>query len=170
VIKRIRPARSVLAGVFAATLLSSSAFAQETTEADTAAPQAPSEFSAAVAGLSPHIQDVQIVGPWSSGDEHGVWRTIMVQPAGENAKTHFFIQQLDASGHSGLSVKSTAEITEIANVDGVIVGYRADEPSESQPNSLSLFFDIVPYDGEISETYELHYLPGEPYIFGPATN
>ena len=25
-------------------------------------------------------------------------------------------------------------------------------------------------DGEISETYELHFTPGQPYIFGPASN
>ncbi len=94
----------------------------------------------------------------------------MVQPAGENAKTHFFIQQLDASGHDGLALRSTTEIPEISKMDGQIVGYRADDPNEAEPNSLSLFFEVVPSDGEISETYELHFMPGQPYIFGPASN
>ncbi|MCE7028029.1 hypothetical protein [Jiella avicenniae] len=141
--------------------------------AETGAPQPAAtsdEFSAAVEKLSPLVQDVQVVGPWSEGDEHGVWRTVMVQPAGENAKTHFFIQQLDASGHDGLAIRSTTEIPEIAKMDGQVVGYRADDPNEAEPNSLSLFFEVVPSDGEISETYELHFMPGQPYVFGPASN
>ncbi|TFF20758.1 hypothetical protein E3C22_00830 [Jiella endophytica] len=175
----LTPLRS--AGIVAAALL----LAAPASAQDAAAPAAPEagaaaapaqgkdasgEFSAAVEALSPLIQDVQVVGPWSDGDEHGVWRTVMVQPAGDNAGAHFFIQQLDASGHNGLSLRSTTEIPEIAKIDGQVVGYRADDPSETEPNSLGLFFEVVPSDGEISETYELHFTPGQPYLFGPASN
>ncbi|WAP68970.1 hypothetical protein [Jiella pelagia] len=185
----LRPNRSKIAGIVAASvLLASPVFAQDAATptapeagtmpnaaAETGAPaaassEAPNPFTAAVEALSPLVQDVQVVGPWSEGDEHGVWRTVMVQPAGDDARPHFFIQQLDASGHDGLSLRSTAEITEIAELDGQIVGYRADDPNEVEPNSLSLFFEVVPSDGEISETYELHFAPGQPYIFGPASN
>ncbi|NDW03360.1 hypothetical protein [Jiella pacifica] len=179
-----------LAAALAASLaVAGTSLAQDaaTTDTPAAAPQAggaaaapaeagaqpaaePSEFAAAVEKLSPLVQDVQVVGPWSEGDEHGVWRTVMVQPAGDDAKAHFFIQQLDASGHDGLAVRSTTEIPEIAKMDGQIVGYRADDPNEAEPNSLSLFFEVVPSDGEISETYELHFMPGQPYMFGPASN
>ena len=51
-----------------------------------------------------------------------------------------------------------------------VVGYRADEPSSEEPSGLSLFFEIVPRDGEISETYELHVQPDGSYDFGFATN
>ncbi|MBO0902758.1 hypothetical protein [Jiella sonneratiae] len=138
--------------------------------AATTAAASSDEFSAAAEGLSPLVQDVQVVGPWSDGDEHGVWRTVMVQPAGEDAKTHFFLQQLDASGHNGLALRSTTEIPEIAKMEGQVVGYRPDDPNEAEPNSITLFFEVVPNDGEVSETYELHFTPGQPYSFGPASN
>lgn len=184
-----RPVISKIAGVLAASLLlagpalaqdaptpaepQAGAPAAEPQAGAAAAPsggQAAGQYAAAVESLSPLVQDVQVVGPWNDGDQSGVWRTVMVQPAGDDAKPHFFIQQLDASGHDGLSLRSTAEITEIATLDGQIVGYRADDPGEAQTNSLSLFFEFVPADGEISETYELHFTPGQPYIFGPASN
>lgn len=185
----LRPALSKTAGIIAASvLLAGPVLAQDATtpaapqteaapaatpQQDATAPaggQAANPFTAAAESLSPLVQDVQIVGPWSDGDEHGVWRTVMLQPAGDDAETHFFIQQLDASGHDGLAVRSSHEITEVAQIDGQIVGYRADDPNEVEPNSLSLFFEVVPSDGEISETYELHFTPGQPYIFGPASN
>ena len=189
-----KPAHFKLAGAFAAALLfAGPGFAQDaaspaapaeapatadtpaagTTTAPTAAaaPAAETgEFAAAVESLSPLVQDVQVLGPWTDGDAHGVWRTVMVQPADENAKPHFFIQQLEASGTSGLSMRSTTEVPEIAKLDGQVVGYRADDPTEDQPNSLGLFFEVLPTDGEISDTYELHFTPGQPYVFGPASN
>jgi len=134
-------------------------------------PQAPANGSAVgsvVSGLSPAIQDVQIVGPWTDGDKQGVWRTVIAQPNGD-AKSHFFVQQLENTGDD-FTVRSTTEIKEISQVDGAILGYRADEPSEADPNSLMLFFEIVPSGAELSETYELRFSPNAPYIFGPATN
>ena len=185
------PALHKIAGVFAVSLLfAGPSFAQDAAPpvappaGATAQPSAkpadgaaasstaaePSQFSAAVETLSPLVQDVQVLGPWSDGDARGVWRTVMVHPAGDNAKAHFFIQQLDASGHDGFGMRSSTEIPEIAGLDGQVVGYRADDPNEEQPNSISLFFEVVPTDGEISETYELHFMPGQPYMFGPASN
>ncbi|HEY9058009.1 MAG TPA: hypothetical protein VIN77_12735 [Aurantimonas sp.] len=137
-----------------------------TTPAD---PALAAKAKAAAEGLSPQVQDVQIVGPWSDGTVEGVWRTVMVQSQTDDSAFHFFVQQLEGAG-SDLSVRATTEVAEINQIDGTVVGYRADEPSEEQPNSLTLFFDILPSDGEIAETYELHFFPGEPYSFGPATN
>ncbi|BDA84527.1 hypothetical protein Sa4125_20690 [Aureimonas sp. SA4125] len=136
----------------------------------TAVSPADDEVLTAVQSLPTLIEDVQIVGPWTDGDKNGVWRTAMVQsgPA-EKEIYRFFIQQIDKSA-GATSVLSTTEIKEITTVNGAIVGYRADEPSEDEPSGLTLFFDIVPSDGEIAETYELHYFKDQPYTFGPATN
>lgn len=137
----------------------------------TAAPAAGSvnDPAAAAEALSPLIEDVQIVGPWSDGDVQGVWRTIMVQSPADETDYHFFVQQLEGSG-TNLTLRSSTEIRELNQIEGAVVGYRADEPSETEPNSLSLFFDLLPSDGEIAETYELHFFPDQPYMFGPATN
>lgn len=125
--------------------------------------------AAAVEGLAALIEDVQVVGPWSEGERQGVWRTVMVQSPADETAYHFFVQQLEGTG-TDLSVRATTEITEINEVDGAIVGYRADEPGPEQPSGLTLFFDILPADGEIAETYELHFAPDVPYMFGPASN
>ncbi|MEO9788889.1 MAG: hypothetical protein ABJF67_14925 [Aurantimonas coralicida] len=137
----------------------------------TAAPAAggAGDPAAAAEALSPLIEDVQIVGPWSDGDVQGVWRTIMVQSPADETDYHFFVQQLEGSG-TNLTLRSSTEIRELNQIEGAVVGYRADEPSETGPNSLSLFFDLLPSDGEIAETYELHFFPDQPYMFGPATN
>lgn len=137
----------------------------------TAAPAAggAGDPAAAAEALSPLIEDVQIVGPWSDGDVQGVWRTIMVQSPADETDYHFFVQQLEGSG-TNLTLRSSTEIRELNQIEGAVVGYRADEPSETEPNSLSLFFDLLPSDGEIAETYELHFFPDQPYMFGPATN
>ncbi|WP_210209622.1 hypothetical protein [Aureimonas flava] len=127
------------------------------------------EVMSAIANLSPVIGDVQIVGPWVEGERNGVWRTIMTQALGETKGSRFFFQQVEERDGKPLVVAST-EVTEIAEVDGAIVGYRADAPAEGEESNLTLFFDIVPLDGEISETYELFVAPGQPYRFGPASN
>lgn len=119
--------------------------------------------------LSPLVEDVQVVGPWSDGDKQGVWRTVMVQSPDAETKFHFFVQQLEGTG-TDLRMMSSNEIREINRIKGAVVGYRADEPSEDQPDSLTLFFDILPADGEIAETYQLLFFPNAPYEFGPATN
>ena len=110
-----------------------------------------------------------MVGPWSDGDKQGVWRTVMVQSPEAETKFHFFIQQLEGTG-TDLKMLSSNEIPEINRMKGAVVGYRADEPSDDDTTSLTLFFDILPTDGEIAETYQLHYFPNMPYEFGPATN
>jgi hypothetical protein len=127
------------------------------------------EVMGAIATLSPIIGDVQIVGPWAVDGRNGVWRTIMTQALGETKGSRFFFQQVEERDGKPTVVSST-EVTEIAEVDGAIVGYRADAPAEGQESNLTLFFDIVPMDGEISETYELFVAPGQPYRFGPASN
>ncbi|NDV88172.1 hypothetical protein GTW51_15835 [Aurantimonas aggregata] len=128
-----------------------------------------SAVTAAIDALSPLVEDVQIVGPWSEGTRQGVWRTVMVQSPADETGYHFFVQQLEGSGTDHI-VRASTEITEINQVDGAIVGYRADEPSPGAPSGLTLFFDILPADGEIAETYELHFAPDAPYMFGPASN
>lgn len=171
---RILPAFSL------ALLLAMPAFAQEATP-DAAEPQqaAPSQTAPQAAPqaaaapeldqLSPYITDVQVLGPWADGDRNGVWRTALLQAAGDPNGNRFFVQQI-LENEGQLSVLTTTEITEIAGLNGAIVNYRADEPSEDAPSTLSLFLDIVPLDGEIAETYELFVTPGEPYTFGPASN
>ena len=142
--------------------------AEGTAPAALAAPADPA-IAAAVAALSTAIGDVQIVGPWVDGERRGVWRTVMTQNIGEAAGNRFFVQQLEERDGT-MSVATTTEVTEIASVNGAVVGYRADAPAEGEESNLTLFFDIVPLDGEISETYELFVAPGQPYRFGPATN
>ncbi|WP_156420955.1 hypothetical protein [Aureimonas sp. AU22] len=132
-------------------------------------PEQNAEVMSAISNLSPIIGDVQIVGPWVEGERNGVWRTIMTQALGETKGSRFFFQQVEEREGKPVVVAST-EVTEIAEVDGAIVGYRADAPAEGQESNLTLFFDIVPLDGEISETYELFVAPGQPYRFGPASN
>ena len=132
-------------------------------------PEATARAKKAADALSPLVEDVQVVGPWSDGDKQGVWRTVMVQSPEAETKFHFFVQQLEGTG-ADLKMMSSKEIPEINQMKGAVVGYRADEPSEDEPNSLTLFFDILPTDGEIAKTYQLHYFPNAPYEFGPATN
>lgn len=148
------------------------------TEAKPATPEAQSggaaaaadpALAAAVANLPPQIEDVQIVGPWQEGSHHGIWRTVMMQVAQEGSPYRFFLQQVEEVDGK-LSVKASTEIREIGQVKGSILSYRADQPSDDDQASLTLFFDIVPNGGEISETYELHFTPGGKYTFGPATN
>ena len=132
-------------------------------------PEATAKAKVAAEALSPLVEDVQVVGPWSDGDKQGVWRTVMVQSPEAETRFHFFVQQLEGTG-ADLKMLSSSEISEINTIKGAVVGYRADEPSEDAPNSLTLFFDILPTDGEIAETYQLNYFPNAPYEFGPATN
>lgn len=123
----------------------------------------------AIANLDPLVGDVQLVGPWTDGDRHGVWRTIMTQPAHETGGNRFFVQQIEQTGDTS-RVSSSVEVTEVAEVKGAVVGYRADAPAEGQESNLTLFFDILPLDGEVTDTYELFIAPNTPYRFGPATN
>lgn len=132
-------------------------------------PAAPASVPNEVAALSPSISDVQIVGPWQVGDDQGVWRSLMLQPGSDTTKSRFFVQQISESGTSP-AVVATTEVAEVATLDGTIVGYRADQPAEGDKSGLTLFFDIVPTGGEISETYEFFISPGQPYRFGPASN
>ncbi|UIJ73729.1 hypothetical protein [Aurantimonas sp. HBX-1] len=142
--------------------------AESTAPASTPAATDPA-VTAAIDSLSPLVEDVQVVGPWSEGERQGVWRTIMVQSPADETGYHFFVQQLEGAG-TDHTVRASTEITEINQIDGAIVGYRADEPSPGAPSGLTLFFDILPTDGEIAETYELHFAPDTPYMFGPASN
>jgi hypothetical protein len=144
--------------------------AARATDAPAPAPAAASDDAMkAVETLLTEIEDVQVVGPWTEGTRSGVWRTVMMQVKGKDDVYRFFIQQIErANGEQ--TILSTTEIKEVQGVKGAIVGYRADEPTEGETNSLTLFFDIVPSDGEIAETYELHFTKDAPYTFGPATN
>lgn len=141
--------------------------------ADTAAaplPAADDAVAAAIADLPTGIEDVQVVGPWIDGDKSGVWRTAMVQVGtGDKESYRFFIQQVEKAAGVATVLTST-EIKEVTGVNGSIVGYRADEPTEGDTTGLTLFFDIVPSDGEIAETYELHFQEDRTYTFGPSTN
>jgi len=164
------------------------ALAQETTPAlqppapasDAAPPASPSAPApdeaarnavvlSAISALAPMIGDVQIVGPWVEGDRHGIWRTVMTQPVAETSGNRFFVQQIEEKSGNNTVIAST-EITEIASIEGAVVGYRADAPAAGDDSNLTLFFDIVPLDGEVSESYELFFSPTEAYRFGPATN
>lgn len=129
----------------------------------------PDEAMKALDTLAIEIEDVQVVAPWTEGERSGVWRTVMMQVKGKDEVYRFFIQQLERT-KEGQTILGTTEIKEIQTVNGAIVGYRADEPTEGETNGLTLFFDIVPHDGEIAETYELHFTKDAPYVFGPATN
>ena len=142
------------------------AAAPETPAAEPAAPDASADMLEA---LSPLVADVQVVGPWTDGDRNGIWRTVTLQPNGEGAGNRFFVQQIEEVDGAP-AVSSSTEITEIGELAGAIVTYRADAPTEEQPELLTLFLDIVPLDGEIAETYELFFTTAEPYIFGPASN
>lgn len=125
--------------------------------------------AAAAASLPAIIEDVQVVGPWTEGETSGIWRTIMMQVGAGEESYRFFVQRIEKTG-GRQAVLSTTEIKEVSGVKGAIVGYRADEPSEGNASGLSLFFDIVRPDGEIPETYELHFQNDATYTFGPATN
>ena len=178
---------TVLAALYAAALFATThASSAQDTEAkgstpassggqpsSSAAPQATAntaaDAGALVAALSPVIGDVQVMGEWRNGDHRGVWRTVMVQVPGETKGNRFFVQQIEETDKA-MQVANTTEINEVAQVNGAVTGYRADEPTEGLENSLSLFFDIVPLDGEIADTYELFFTPNEPYTFGPASN
>ncbi|MCM2504282.1 hypothetical protein NDN16_11425 [Aureimonas altamirensis] len=159
-----------------ACLLAMPALAQEAAP-DAAQPQpapaaeapAPAATAPELDQLSPYITDVQVLGPWADGESNGVWRTVLLQAAGDPDGNRFFVQQV-REDEGQLSVLTTTEIVEVSRLNGAIVNYRADEPSEDAPSTLSLFLDIVPLDGEIAETYELFVTPGEPYVFGPASN
>ncbi|KQT60395.1 MULTISPECIES: hypothetical protein [unclassified Aureimonas] len=129
----------------------------------------PDEAAKSLETLAVEIEDVQVVAPWTEGQRSGVWRTVMMQVKGKDEVYRFFIQQLERTG-AGQTILGTTEIKEIQTINGAVVGYRADEPTEGETNGLTLFFDIVPRDGEIAETYELHFTKDAPYVFGPATN
>lgn len=135
-----------------------------------AAPAADDAVAAAIAGLPTGIEDVQVVAPWTDGAKSGVWRTAMVQVGTDDKESYrFFIQQVEKAAGVA-TVLTTTEVKEINGINGAVVGYRADEPSEDDAAGLTLFFDIVPGDGEIAETYELHFQKDRTYTFGPASN
>lgn len=150
---------------------------QAPAEAPAAAEPAPAvadaaadDVTAAIGNLPTAIEDVQVVGPWIDGDKSGVWRTVMLQVGtAEKESYRFFVQQLQKA-EGATTVLTTTEIKEIPTLNGAIVGYRADEPTEGDTTGLTLFFDVVPSDGEISETYELQFQKDQTYTFGPATN
>ncbi|KAB0681802.1 hypothetical protein [Aureimonas leprariae] len=133
------------------------------------------EMQKAAEGLATQIEDVQVVGPWTDGDQSGVWRTVMMQVGQPDKDVYrFFVQKLDRVGPNA-KVISTTEVKEVAGVAGTVVGYRADEAEteegESAPaKDLTLFFDVVPSNGEVSESYELHFMNDLTYTFGPASN
>lgn len=143
--------------------------AQEEPTAPSDATPAQDDAAAAVETLSPFVADVQILGPWMEGERSGIWRTVMLQPAGEEEGNRLFVQQIeDVDGE--VRVSSSTEIDEIRALQGAVVNYRMDAPGENQPELLTLFLDIVPWDGEIAETYELFFYASDPYVFGPASN
>ncbi|WP_152047854.1 hypothetical protein [Aureimonas psammosilenae] len=125
----------------------------------------------AVQSLPTQVEDVQIVGPWTEAETSGVWRTVMLQVGGTDKDVYrFFLQKLDRVGPNA-KIVSTTEVKEVAGVNGTVVGYRAEEPEEGAAgNDLTLFFDVVPLDGEVPESYELHFMQDNTYTFGPATN
>lgn len=150
------------------------ASASETPEsAQDAAPSDPSVDGTAAAAmieaLSPLVADVQVVGPWADGERAGIWRTITLQPEGEGAGNRFFVQQIEERDGAP-AVTTSIEVTEVGELAGALIGYRADPPSDAQPELLTMFLDIVPLDGELAETYELFLTATEPYTFGPASN
>lgn len=169
----MRNARTHIACLVVAPLVfAMPASAQDAGTAGTAAGSTaakPFDPKAAADGLSPMVEDVQVVGPWSEGSQSGIWRTIMLKSPEKENGYRFYVQQLSGDGAS-LSLKSSTEIKEINTIDGAVVGYRADEPSPDATNDLTLFFDVVPKDAEIAETYQLHFFADAPYDFGPATN
>ncbi|EAU42469.1 DNA topoisomerase IV subunit B [Fulvimarina pelagi HTCC2506] len=122
-----------------------------------------------VGTLSPLVEDVQVVGPWREGDRNGIWRAVMARDPADPAKSQFFIQQI-APSPTGAQITRSIKVDEVAALGGAVVGYTADEPAEGQEGSLTLFFEIVPLDGEIAETYELRVQPDGSYDFGFATN
>lgn len=127
----------------------------------------------AAEALATQIEDVQVIGPWTDGDKTGVWRTVMMQVGQPDKDVYrFFVQKLDRVG-PGAKVLTTTEVKEVAGVAGTVVGYRAEEIGEddSAPaKDLTLFFDVVPANGEVSESYELHFMNDLTYTFGPASN
>lgn len=127
----------------------------------------------AAEGLATQIEDVQVVGPWTEGDQSGVWRTVMMQVGQPDKDLYrFFVQKLDRVG-PGARVLATKEVKEVAGVAGTVVGYRAEEADEdgaAPSKDLTLFFDVVPANGEVSESYELHFMNDLTYTFGPASN
>lgn len=143
--------------------------AAEPATAPDAGPNYGADPASAVAAISPFVGDVQVLGPWTDGDRRGLWRTAMVQSLSEVSGNRFFVQQIEIVNGEP-TVSSTTEITEVGEVNGAVIGYRADEPSAEQPAQLTVFLDIVPLDGEIAETYELFFTAGERYVFGPASN
>ncbi|SJZ57515.1 TrbC/VirB2 family protein [Consotaella salsifontis] len=147
-----------------------------TPPADAASPAAPApvaaspEAAAIANALPPSVHDIQVVGSWSADDQEGIWRTVLIQDSHNSSVYRFFVQQI-AEKESALSLVSSTEVTEVAGIKGAILGYRADEPAEGEDeNSLTLFFDVLPPDAEVAETYELHFFRDGPYVFGPASN
>ncbi|MEN3791485.1 hypothetical protein [Fulvimarina sp. MAC3] len=122
-----------------------------------------------VGTLSPLIEDVQVLGPWEEGGRSGIWRAVMARDPADPTKSQFFLQQI-APSPTGAQIARSIKVDEVAALGGAVVGYSADEPSEGQEGSLTLFFEIVPQDGEIAETYELRAQPDGSYDFGFATN
>ncbi|MER0237914.1 hypothetical protein [Fulvimarina sp. MAC8] len=152
----------------------------ESAEPAEAAPAAPNAYaqsqsigsdgvSQVVGTLSPLVEDVQVVGPWQEGDRTGIWRAVMARDPADPAKSQFFIQQI-APSPTGAQIARSIKVDEVAALGGAVVGYSADEPAEGQEGSLTLFFEIVPLDGEIAETYELRVQPDGSYDFGFASN
>lgn len=152
-----------------AALSGSPATSQPQEAASTEAPMAASPLASIAATLPATLEDVQIVGPWGESGSKGVWRTVMLRDPQDDGKAHFFVQQIAGTGASA-TVASSIAVPDIAEVDGEVVGYRADEPSPTDPDGLMLFFEIVPLDGEIAETYQLQVFPDGTYDFGFATN
>lgn len=122
-----------------------------------------------VGTLSPLIEDVQVVGPWAESGRSGIWRAVMARDPADPTKSQFFLQQI-APSPTGAQIARSIKVDEVAALGGAVVGYSADEPAEGQEGSLTLFFEIVPLDGEIAETYELRAQPDGSYEFGFATN
>jgi hypothetical protein len=127
----------------------------------------------AAEALATQIEDVQVVGPWTEGDQSGIWRTVMMQVGQPDKDVYrFFVQKLDRVGPSA-KLLSTTEVKEVAGVAGTVVGYRAEEGAEdgdAPAKDLTLFFDVVPANGEVAESYELHFMNDLTYTFGPASN
>ncbi|RFC66287.1 hypothetical protein DYI37_02220 [Fulvimarina endophytica] len=139
----------------------------------TAQPQAVTGTTDAVANLvgtlSPLIEDVQILGPWIEGERNGVWRAVMARSPAQPTVSQFYLQQIAPSA-DGAQIVRSINVDEVGALGGAVVGYSADEPTEGQEGSLTVFFEIVPSDGEISETYQLNAQPDGSYEFGIATN
>lgn len=119
----------------------------------------------AVATMEASVQDVRIAGGWEQDGRKGVFRVVIAR-SGLPQTARLFVQWI-ATGVDGS--EALVRSVEIAEMEALKLDI-ADFVTESDPDGLSVFVEVIDPKADTDQSYELFLDHDGSYRFGPASN